>query len=89
MVRQATIKHTGKEKEECTRCGYVHEPKKCPAYGKICNECSRKNHFSCMCKTPKHKGKPRKVHEIGQQKGAELFIGTTEMSKHLAKGWHK
>lgn len=37
-VRQATFKHTGKDKEECTRCGYVHEPKKCPAYGKIFEE---------------------------------------------------
>lgn len=76
-VRQLNIKHTGKEKEECTRCGYVHEPRKWPAYGKICNECLRKNHFSRMCKTPKPKGKPRKmekkVHEIEQQEDAELF----------------
>ncbi len=55
-VRQSNIKHTGKEKEECMRCGYVHEPRKCPAYGKICNECSRKNHFSRHVQNTKTKG---------------------------------
>ncbi len=92
-VRQSNIKHTGKEKEECMRCGYVHEPRKCPAYGKICNECSRKNHFSRMCNTQKQKGKPRKlekkVHVIEQEEIAELFIGTIviERSEQTASKW--
>ena len=42
---------TDKEKGECKRCGYFHEPKKCPAYGKICNLCKLKNHFSHMCRS--------------------------------------
>ncbi|RXN08425.1 retrotransposon-like family member retr-1 [Labeo rohita] len=91
-ARQVNIKHTRKEKYECTRCGYVHEPRKCPAYGKICNECSRKNHFSRMCKTPQKKDKQtrfeKKVHEI-EQEDAELFIGTIEIeqSEEKASKW--
>lgn len=93
-ARQVNIKHTRKEKK-CTRFGYVHEPRKCPAYGKICIECSRKNHFSHMCKTPQKKDKQtrfeKKVHEMEQQ-DAELFIGTIEIEQSEGKannGFHK
>lgn len=34
----------------CSRCGIKHEPKHCPAYGKICGKCKGKNHFSKVCK---------------------------------------
>lgn len=74
---------TDKEKGECKRCGYFHEPKKCPAYGKICNLCKLKNHFSRMCRSQKQQFKPRKtekkVHEIEQEEDDVMFMGCIEI----------
>ena len=30
------------ERENCKWCGTLHEPRKCPAYGKTCNKCKKK-----------------------------------------------
>lgn len=38
-------------RNNCTYCGYKHRPRECPAYGKSCNTCNRKNHFSSVCKS--------------------------------------
>ena len=34
----------------CRYCGSSHPPRRCPAYGVMCGECGRVNHFSAMCK---------------------------------------
>lgn len=34
----------------CKKCGYTHEPRQCPAYGKICNKCKKVNHFAIGCR---------------------------------------
>ena len=34
---------------QCKYCGLDHPPRQCPAYGKICNNCGLRNHFSKMC----------------------------------------
>ena len=36
---------------ECGSCGYRHERKKelCPAFGKLCNKCKKRNHFAAKC----------------------------------------
>ena len=39
------------EEEECHYCGYKHKKYDCPAYGKICSICGRKNHFAKVCMT--------------------------------------
>lgn len=38
---------------ECWNCGYRHEHKKetCPAFGKTCNKCNKKNHFAAKCRS--------------------------------------
>ena len=83
-TNKASSKHyeTDREKGECKRCGYNHEPKKCPAYGKICNQCKLKNHFSRMCRSQKQQFKPRKtekkVHEI-QEEDDVMFMGCIEI----------
>ena len=38
-----------KSKQQCSKCGTNHEPKKCPAYGKECYRCKMRNHFSKVC----------------------------------------
>lgn len=35
----------------CKYCSLTHKVRQCPAYGKTCNSCSRKNHFSSVCKS--------------------------------------
>jgi len=38
---------------ECWNCGYRHERKKeaCPALGKTCNKCNKRNHFAAKCRS--------------------------------------
>lgn len=35
----------------CNKCGTRHEPRKCPAYGKVCHGCGIKNHFKRKCRS--------------------------------------
>ncbi|GBM03010.1 hypothetical protein AVEN_14524-1 [Araneus ventricosus] len=35
---------------KCQYCGSHHVPGKCPAYGKQCRSCGKRNHFSCACR---------------------------------------
>ncbi|KAK7107438.1 hypothetical protein V1264_015748 [Littorina saxatilis] len=39
--------------QDCNFCGRSHERKKtsCPAWGKVCSKCSRRNHFSIKCRS--------------------------------------
>lgn len=34
---------------QCKFCGYNHVYGKCPAYGKRCSKCSKRNHFASVC----------------------------------------
>ena len=47
-----TTKMTGKT---CKFCGKLHEFKKelCPAYGRFCSKCGKRNHFSALCRNTK------------------------------------
>ena len=36
-------------KPKCGRCGFVHQQGRCPAFGKNCNKCGKKNRFSAVC----------------------------------------
>ncbi|KAL4702913.1 hypothetical protein ACJJTC_005141 [Scirpophaga incertulas] len=38
-------------KFKCTRCGFEHGARACPAYLKQCNKCKKLNHFANMCKS--------------------------------------
>ena len=37
--------------QNCRYCGTSHKPRMCPAYGKTCNLCGKRNHFSKVCKS--------------------------------------
>ena len=43
---------------KCGKCGKIHEKNKCPALGRTCHKCQKKNHFSNVCRSTK------KVHEV-------------------------
>ena len=36
--------------KDCKYCGCSHDKEDCPAFGKTCNRCGRKNHFVKKCK---------------------------------------
>ncbi|XP_033121317.1 uncharacterized protein K02A2.6-like [Anneissia japonica] len=38
--------------KQCTYCGRDHEIRKCPAYGKVCKKCHKRNHFANVCRSP-------------------------------------
>jgi predicted Zn-ribbon and HTH transcriptional regulator len=41
------------DKKECYKCGFdfPHKNGPCPAIGKVCKSCGRKNHFQSVCKS--------------------------------------
>ncbi|GBO09304.1 Retrovirus-related Pol polyprotein from transposon 17.6 [Araneus ventricosus] len=46
--RQNQPKQSSQE-YECKKCGRKHKPRECPAYGKVCTKCNKKNHFATKC----------------------------------------
>lgn len=42
-------KKSSDNKSSCRYCGYTHERGRCPAYGKICSLCQKRNHFARVC----------------------------------------
>ena len=69
----------------CKRCGTVHAPRKCPAFGKICQKCKNRNHFASQCLS-------KNVHFVESDQAAqpfvedeqleELFIGQDQKDDH-------
>lgn len=46
-----TKNHNNNSQRSCNRCGYSHFNRKCPAEGKTCKKCQRKNHFASVCQS--------------------------------------
>jgi len=36
---------------DCTNCARQHPPGNCPAFGKICRSCGKRNHFAVCCRS--------------------------------------
>ncbi|GBL84994.1 Retrovirus-related Pol polyprotein from transposon 17.6 [Araneus ventricosus] len=60
----------------CQKCGKEHKKLKCPAYGKICSKCKRKNHFAAVCKTVKknYRSVNNLENDNSSNSGMNLFI---------------
>jgi hypothetical protein len=39
----------------CKNCGRTHGPRNCPAFGKECHACKKKNHFAKYCMSTRRK----------------------------------
>ena len=48
--RQSKQPSRADDEEPCEKCGYTHGKRGCPAQGKDCKKCGRKNHFAKVCK---------------------------------------
>ena len=45
----------------CSKCGSKDSFKNCPAFGKVCYECGKQNHYSKYCKNKQWKNKKQHV----------------------------
>ena len=48
--KPVTTTGAGKSGKSCGNCGMSHEPKACPAFGKVCHHCGKENHFTRVCR---------------------------------------
>lgn len=42
---------TRNERSNCRYCGRSHQAGKCPAFGKTCTKCQKKDHFASVCRS--------------------------------------
>ena len=67
----------------CGRCGLKHDPKKCPAFGKICSKCLKKNHFARAGRSEKVLAE--KVNQVGDSSNEGDL--DDEYVKKITIGW--
>ena len=46
-----SYKAKGGQGKTCGKCGQLHPPRECPAWGKKCHKCGNKNNFTTCCRT--------------------------------------
>lgn len=63
------------EKYMCKRCGSQHAPKKCPAYGNVCNQWKGKNHYAKQCFSKGKQSGGEHVHTIEEALADSFFVG--------------
>ena len=61
--------HTNTDYTDCKFCGKSHDKGRCPAYGKVCNNCGRKNHFESKCMSKSNLDRPKKRTKFSQKCG--------------------
>ena len=69
-------------RRECKFCGRVHEMRKelCPAFGKKCEKCKRKNHFAAKC-TSQEKFVPKN----SSRRQLGCLLSSMDSSSHLVE----
>jgi len=72
---------------QCKYCGYDHPKGKCPAYGKSCRKCSKKNHFASKCNGRSEKG-VNEVQMEDKQMDA-LYIGVVQCDAIMSQCWQQ
>ncbi|KAL3222951.1 hypothetical protein MRX96_049891 [Rhipicephalus microplus] len=59
IANAAGQSRTSGQRRRCGYCGKIHGPRRCPAFGKTCTLCNKRNHFAACCRSR------RGVHELG------------------------
>ena len=82
-VHVVKISSRGKDLLDCTQCGTRHAVRSCPAFGKSCHKCKKKNHFARMCQMPRNSFVNEVVEDPSEARSNDsvldlnsLFIGT-------------
>ena len=78
-----------KSGKPCNKCGEIHPPKQCAAFGKACYKCKKKGHFSKLCHSCQSSRPPsnnkrqshKDFHEFTQSDGTvgDLFMYNTDV----------
>ena len=69
----------------CKRCERFHAPRKCPAFGKICQKCKNRNHFAsqCLSKNVRFVENNQAAQLVVEDEQLEeLFIGQVQKNDH-------
>lgn len=70
----------------CGRCGYIHKPKQCRAFGQTCHKCQGRDHFAHMCRTKGANTGHKTLNEVEQQSDTDsdedLFLGELDSSQN-------
>ena len=73
---------------KCQRCGYTHEKKKCPAFGKKFRNCSKLDHFAKMCKRQKaHALDGTNQNDDSDWEYEQYFVESIENDLTQVKDW--
>lgn len=77
------FKNSGKKEDDrkfnCSRCGYRHSLRQCPAYQKTCLNCKESNHFAKMCPRRKKVEECRMEDEESEDEhNTNLYVDTEE-----------
>lgn len=60
---------------ECNKCGGVHKPRQCPAYGRNCHRCNKLNHYAHKCPNKSQ------ISASAAESGGKLNSGQQQTSK--------
>jgi hypothetical protein len=86
QTAQPTPKSDGKEFMQCKFCGRRHKfgANLCPAWGKTCTKCGRKNHFAAKCETKQASRSVRMVEQEEEELPFVLSVEKTPEGKEFA-----
>jgi len=71
-----------KEPFNCKRCGKRHQPKQCPAYGKVCAKCKGHNHFAKQCFSKGGQNQRESVHAVEETALSDtFFVGMVQQAE--------
>ena len=84
----------GSKKVKCTFCGSLHSWGSCPAFGKTCDYCQKKGHFSSVCRKRMRDFGGKTVHAVAESEGSDneadlLAFSVESSSKYPSQDdWH-
>ena len=69
---------------KCKFCARIHEFRKeiCPAWGKVCTNCNKRNHFSRCCTS---KQNARAIHHHSEEEYEEIYIVSANGPRKIMK----
>ena len=71
VTKSRPAEHNRASGSSCTRCGYRHGDRTCPAQGKRCRKCDRPNHFAHCCRQGTRPTSSRPVHALEEEQPSD------------------
>lgn len=77
-----------KQQVTCYYCSGIHKKGQCPAYGKICGRCGRKNHITRACKSSEV-NQVSLTGNFDSDESDEFMVGTIDFGKNKVENQYK